>query len=107
MSVCLKCNKECQEVTVDYEYQGVVFRNVKALRCPDCKEELFTLEQYDAIRDRLRNIIQPLKLRRRISTAGRKPIVYLPEDIVKAIKAKVGDEIDIYLEGKKIIIEKC
>jgi hypothetical protein len=106
MSVCPKCNKECQEVTVDYEYQGVVLRDVKALRCPGCKEELFTLEQYDAIRDRLRNIIQPLKLRRRISTAGKKPIVYLPEDIVRAIKAKVGDEIDIYLEGKKIIIEK-
>ena len=106
MSVCPKYNKECQEVTVDYEYQGVVLRDVKALRCLGCKEELFTLEQYDAIRDRLRNIIQPLKLRRRISTAGKKPIVYLPEDIVRAIKAKVGDEIDIYLEGKKIIIEK-
>ena len=73
---------------------------------PDCKEELFTLEQYDAIRDRLRNVIQPLKLKRKISTAGKKPIIYLPEDVVKAINAKIGDEIDIYVEGKKIIIEK-
>jgi antitoxin component of MazEF toxin-antitoxin module len=30
----------------------------------------------------------------------------LPEDVVKAINAKIGDEIDIYVEGKKIIIEK-
>jgi len=106
MSVCPKCDKKCEEVTVDYEYQGIVLRNVKALRCPDCKEELFTLEQYDAIHDRLRNVIQPLKLKRKISTAGKKPIIYLPEDIVKAINAKIGDEIDIYVDGKKIIIEK-
>jgi antitoxin component of MazEF toxin-antitoxin module len=30
----------------------------------------------------------------------------LPDDVVKAINAKVGDAIDIYVEGKKIIIEK-
>jgi hypothetical protein len=102
MSACPKC----EEVTVDYEYQGIILRNVKALRCPSCKEELFTLEQYDAIRDRLRNVIQPLKLKRKISTAGKKPIVHLPDDVVKAIDAKIGDKIDIYVEGKKIIIEK-
>ena len=101
MSICPKCNKECEEVTIDYEYQGVLIRNVKALRCPNCKEEVFTLEQYDTIRERLRNIIQPLKLKRKISTAGKKPIIYLPEDVVKAIDAKIGDEIAIYTEGKK------
>ena len=106
MSTCPKCSKECEEVTVDYEYEGIVLSNVKALRCPNCKEELFTLEQYDAIKDRLRRVLQPLKLRRKISTAGKKPIVYLPEDVVKAINAKVGDEVAIYVEGKKIIIEK-
>ena len=95
--MCPKCNKTCEEVTVDYEYQGIILRNVKALRCPDCKEELFTLEQYDAIRDRLRSVLQPLKLKRRISTAGKKPIIYLPEDVVKAINGKVGYEIDIYV----------
>lgn len=106
MSVCPKCNKQCEEVTIDYEYQGVVLRNTKALRCPNCKEEVFTLEQYEAIRTRLRNITQPLRLKRKISTAGKKPIVYLPEDIVKAINAKIGDDIAIYTDGQKIIIEK-
>ena len=106
MSTCSKCDAKYEEVTVDYEYSGIVIRNVKALRCPGCKQELFTPEQYDAIRDRLRGIFQPLKLRRKISTAGKKPIIYLPEDVVKAINAKVGDAIDISVEGKKIIIEK-
>jgi YgiT-type zinc finger domain-containing protein len=106
LSVCLKCRKKCEEVTIDYEYHGIILRNVKALRCPECKEEVFTLEQYDAIRYRLRNVIQPLKLKRKISTAGKKPIVYLPDDVVEAIDAKIGDKIYIYVEGKKIIIEK-
>jgi antitoxin component of MazEF toxin-antitoxin module len=30
----------------------------------------------------------------------------LPEDVVKAIDAKIGDEVAVYVEGKKIIIEK-
>jgi YgiT-type zinc finger domain-containing protein len=106
MPKCPKCAKEYVEVEVDFEYGEVILRNVKALRCPTCKEELFTPEQYGAIRERLRSVIQPLRLKRKISTAGKKPIVYLPEDVVKAISAKIGDEVDVYVEGNKIIIEK-
>jgi hypothetical protein len=62
MPKCPKCSKECEEGMVDYEFEGVILHNVKALRCPDCKE-LFTLEQHDAIRDRLRRVkIQAQKL---------------------------------------------
>ena len=106
MSKCPKCDAEYVEVEVDFEYGDVVLRKVKALKCPGCEEELFTPEQYRVIRQRIRSVAQPLKLRRKISTAGKKPIVYLPEDVVKAISAKVGDEINIYAEGNKVIIEK-
>lgn len=105
MSRCPKCDTEYVEVEVDFEYGDIILRNVKALRCPKCGEELFTPEQYDAIRSRIRSVAQPLRLKRK-STAGKKPIVYLPEDVVKAINAKIGDEVDVYVEGKKIIIEK-
>lgn len=38
--------------------------------------------------------------------AGRRPALYLPEDIVKTGGFKVGDEADVYLQGKrKIVIE--
>lgn len=106
LSKCPRCLTEYVEVTVDFEYGDVILRNVKALRCPVCEEELFTPEQYGVIRERIRSVARPLRLRRKISTAGKKPIVYLPEDVVKAINAKVGDEIDVYVEGNKIIIEK-
>ena len=106
MSKCPKCKTEYVEVEIDFEYGDIILRNVKALKCPQCEEELFTPEQYRVIRERIRSVAQPLKLKRKISTAGKKPIVYLPEDVVKAINAKVGDAIDIYVEGNKIIIEK-
>jgi len=106
VSKCPKCDVEYVEVEVDFEYGDVILRKVKALRCPVCKEELFTPEQYGVIRARIRSVAQPLRLRRKISTAGKKPIVYLPEDVVKAIDAKVGYEVDVYVEGKKIVIEK-
>ena len=63
-------------------------------------------EQYRVIKEQIRSVAQPLRLKRKISTAGKKPIVYLPEDVVKAINARVGDAIDIYVEGNRIVIEK-
>ena len=106
MSKCPNCKVKYEEVETDFEYGDIILRNVKAFRCPKCSQELFTPEQYQAIRERIHSVIQPLRLKRKISTAGKKPIVYLPEDVVKAISAKIGDEVDIYVEGKKIIIEK-
>ncbi len=105
-SKCPKCDATYVEVETDFESGGVLLRNVKALRCPKCGEELFTMEQYRAIWDRIHSLAPPLRLKRKISTAGKKPIVYLPEDVVKAIDAQVGDSVDVYVEGKKIVIEK-
>lgn len=102
---CPKCGTEYIEVETDFEYGGVVLRKVRATKCPGCGEEFYTPEQYGAIRQRLYSIIQPLRLTRRISAAGKRPAIYLPEDIVKAVNAKIGDEVEIYVEGKKIVIE--
>jgi len=105
MVKCVKDNVELEEVETDFEYKGVVLRGVKALRCPVCGEEMFDLEQYGEIKQRIEAIIKPLKLRRRISAAGKRPAVYLPEDIVRAAKVKIGDAVEIYTEGRRIIIE--
>jgi hypothetical protein len=32
---------------------GVILHNVKALKCPVCEEEMFTPEQFEAIRKRI------------------------------------------------------
>lgn len=106
MAKCPSCNVDYEEVETDFEHEGIVLRNVKATKCPRCGQELFTPEQYSTIRERLRSVVQPLKLKRKISAAGKRPAVYLPEDVVRAVNAKIGDEVEIYVEGEKIIIEK-
>ena len=50
--LCPTCCVEYGQVEFDLEVDGVILHNVKALRCPECEEELFTPEQYEEIRKR-------------------------------------------------------
>jgi hypothetical protein len=43
---------EYVEVEFDCEIDGVVLRNVKALRCPSCREEVFTPQQQEALQQK-------------------------------------------------------
>jgi hypothetical protein len=38
------------EVEFDFEVDGVVLHNIKALKCPRCEQEVFTQEQVEVIR---------------------------------------------------------
>jgi len=51
--LCPTCCVEYVEVEFDFELEGVILQNVKGLRCPACEEEVFTPEQYEAIRKRI------------------------------------------------------
>jgi hypothetical protein len=51
--LCPTCCVEYVEVEFDFELDGVILQNVKGLRCPACEEEVFTTEQYEAIRKRI------------------------------------------------------
>jgi hypothetical protein len=107
MVKCYRHNVEYEEVETDYEYRGIVIRGVKALRCPIGGEEMFTLEQYGEIKRRVSDAmkLKPLRLHRKVSASGKRPAILLPEDIVRSTGIKVGDEIDIYQEGRRIVIE--
>ena len=93
-------------VKTSYEQYGVILKDVKALRCTIDGEELFTVEQAEAIRQRIASISPRLKLRRKITRAAGKPSIYLPPEIVRQANLKIGQEVAIYLADKhKIIIE--
>jgi hypothetical protein len=47
--LCPFCCVEYVEVEFDFEVDGVVLHNVKALRCPSCQEEAFSPEQMEEI----------------------------------------------------------
>jgi hypothetical protein len=51
--LCPVCCVEYVEVEFDLEVEGVVLHNVKALRCPACREERFTPEQCEVIAKRI------------------------------------------------------
>ena len=51
--MCPVCCVEYVEVEFDFEVDGIVLHNVKALRCPACEQEQFTPEQVEAIRKRI------------------------------------------------------
>lgn len=64
MVKCPECGKEYLKTKTDFEYQGIIIRGAKCLKCPSCGEELFTPEQYDAIRARVSALTPTLRLGR-------------------------------------------
>jgi len=103
---CPEHEVEYQTVETTYEQHGVILKDVKALRCPVDGEELFTLEQAEAIRQRIVTLSPRLKLKRKITRAGGKPSIYLPPEIVKQANLRIGQEVAVYLADKhKIVIE--
>jgi len=46
-----------------------------------------------------------LKLRRKVSESGRSLVLRIPKDIERSLDIKNGDEVDIWIEEGKIIIQ--
>jgi hypothetical protein len=101
---CPEHHVEYETVKTMYEQFGVIIKDVKALRCPVDGEELFTLEQAEAIRKRVTTLSPRLKLVRKITRAAGKPSIYLPPEIVKEADLKIGQEVAVYLADKKRIV---
>ena len=51
--LCPSCCIEYDEVMFDCEVDGIVLRDVKALRCPNCEVEIFSPDQQEIIRKRI------------------------------------------------------
>ena len=51
--LCPTCCLEYVEVVFDCEVEGVVLRDVKALRCPSCMEEVFSPKQQEEVKKKL------------------------------------------------------
>ena len=52
--LCPACCVEYVAVEFDLDVDGDILRNVKALRCPVCGEEVFTPEQHEEIRKQIK-----------------------------------------------------
>jgi hypothetical protein len=56
--LCPTCCVEYVEVEFDFEIDGIILYDVKALRCPGCDEEVFSPEQHERIRKRIIDSIE-------------------------------------------------
>ena len=101
---CPEHGVKYETVKTNYEQFGVILKDVKALRCPVDGEELFTMEQAEAIRKRIASLSPRLRLTRKITRAGGKPSIYLPPEIVKQADLRIGQEVEVYLADKKRIV---
>ena len=50
--LCPSCCVEYVEVNFDFEVDGIILQNVKALKCPSCNDEVFTPKQIEKIMKR-------------------------------------------------------
>jgi hypothetical protein len=103
---CHKCKVEYVEASCNYEQFGVIIPHTPCYRCPKCGDEVFSPEQVKAIREKISALAPKIRVVRKISKAGRRPVVYLPNIITETLDLEPGDEVAIYLEdGKRIILE--
>jgi len=101
---CPRCKVEYEEEACNYEQFGVIIQNTPCYRCPKCGDEVFSPKQVKAIREKIAALAPKIRVVRKISKAGRRPVVYLPEAIAESLELMPGDEVAIYLEGKKRIV---
>jgi len=45
-----------------------------------------------------------VRIKRKVTKAAGKPTIYLPEDIIRDAKVKIGDEVYIYLQDRNPIV---
>jgi ribosomal protein S27AE len=103
---CPRCNVEYEKAKTDYEQFGIIVKDVEALRCPKCGDKVFIGDQVDRIQQSVWSLAPKVRIKRKVTKAAGKPTVYLPEDIIRDAKVKIGDEVYIYLQDRnRIVIE--
>ncbi|MBI4360460.1 hypothetical protein HY572_01665 [Candidatus Micrarchaeota archaeon] len=94
-------------VRMDYEARGVIVKDAEGLRCPQCGLEAFTSPQARALEKIIYSLAPPIRLTRKISSAaGKKPVVYLPAELLEAVGARIGDKMELCVAGPgRILME--
>ena len=88
-------------------YDGSIsVKNVDAYYCPHCKEEIFTAEQGENIREKLQKInpIQAFSTRKKIIKVGNTLAIPVSKEMAEFMHLKKGQEAEISVKDKNRLI---
>ena len=111
MTKCPKCGKKMKATSIDYDIkeEKVTVHDVPALTCGSCGHITMNTEQAEHfynILERLRGIPKGLSLQRTLSSDGKSLILRIPKDIANALDLTNNDVVEIWIDGKRVILEK-
>lgn len=107
--LCKKCNEKMKRALLEeYEHEeGVPLKNVEALVCPNGHDFLFTEEQIEVVEKRTDAMkVHLFKFERKLTVSGRSLVINVPEDVVRHMKLKKGQEVALrVIDDKHFVVE--
>ena len=92
----------------EYEHEeGIPLKNIEAMVCQKCDDFMFTEEQMETIEKRTEAMkVHMFKFERKLTVSGRSLVFNIPGDIVRHMKLKKGQKVDLRsIDDKRLIVE--
>ena len=108
MDKCV-CGAKVRKIKTDMElFDGdVILKNVDALYCPECKEELMTTEQLSQAKDKYETLLpgfQAFSTNRKIIKVGNSLAVPLPKEIADFMHFSKGKEMRVTVKNRNRLV---
>ena len=108
MDECV-CGAKAEKVKTDLElFDGdVILRNVEALYCPECKEELFTSEQAAEAGRRYEQLLpgfEMFSVKKKVSKVGNSLSLPLPKELADFMNIAKGSEMKISVKNRHRLV---
>ena len=112
MTKCPKCKKNMKKTKIDYDIdeEKITVHDVPALKCTSCDHISMSTEQAEHfynILEKLQGSQKTLSLHRTLSSDGKSLILRIPKDIAHALNLSSKDEVEIWVDGQRVIVEKA
>ena len=112
MKKCPKCGNKMKKTIIDYDIddEKITIHDVPAEKCSGCGHITMSTEQAEHfynILERLHGPNKAFSLHRTLSSDGKSLILRIPKDIATALNLSSKDEVEIWVDGQRVILEKA
>lgn len=82
----------------------IIITNLSGAKCLECDEKYFDADASDQIDEVMNKYTQPvIKFKRKIIEHDDRKVIDIPLELEEALHIKVGEEVEISMEGNRII----